>query len=155
MVPWNYINRDLRYSTPCVRSGSEHEHTAGDLDSKSKFRLKTHDYSRHYSNSLVTIQIRVTIQIPRHYSNSEYEQCSSTHGSGSITLLFKTLCRSLCREYFTILSPLMDAELNKKYWKHYLHKNAFRSLDISAWNNFEYFERFCNVFQHISSILNL
>ena len=37
-----------------------------------KFKITSY-YSRHYSNSAVTIQIRGTIQNIRYYSNSEYE----------------------------------------------------------------------------------
>ena len=36
-------------------------------------------YSPHYLNSLVTIQIRGTIQNTGYYLNSEYEQRESTH----------------------------------------------------------------------------
>ena len=84
-----------------------------------KFKITSY-YSRHYSNSAVTIQIRGTIQNIKYYSNSEYEQENPTHkvdeplqGVSLYALFLKIITeylatqRAECRFHATICSSIL------------------------------------------------
>ena len=81
-----------------------------------KFKITSY-YSRHYSNSAATIQIRGTIQNIRYYSNSEYEQENPTHKVDEPLQEVSSLC--------TVLGNNQRALSNSAWLSKYGHADLF------------------------------
>ena len=83
-----------------------------------KFKITSY-YSRHYSNSAVTIQIRGTIQNIKYYSNSEYEQENPTHKVDEPLQEVSTLCTFLNNNLGALSNSASRASLSRYYLQQY------------------------------------